>query len=675
MSCYGRVTPRRHTVDGGGLYGSGNIRDLIDFSDSDRTEQANNTTTFRKSQIDNVYKQYKFNTGVYDTVHEEESEATAPSQSRQQGGYVIPSSYVMISQTSLRDTGILRHSQNSDAASNSMRSYDISSSNQSLAAGGGSSRNSAAQQRRLSVESCTSGISFQSRASSVSSRSSTVQQQRRLSVESSNSSGMPCSKSSGIYGTSNRRRLSISTTGTSCESRADSQVDEYGRTSFYSDTTASSSVASSFQAPGGNSTRVLPKAVTSRSSVAQGRRRLSIESSNLGLSSQSRGTRSSAVQGRRLSVDSNSSGKMSYQSRSSKQSHQATTSISSVSRRLTVDNSDLSMSSSISNGTKSYQQLYNSVRTGGTSGANQENGQYYPYQIDFNVMNQGQSIPGSKRAIHIRFGFASTIALSRGMTGLDCRGEEHDIMAAWSITGGKRAVLMDGKEIQYSVGNSNASRRADIFEASWRMGGHVYQLKLYAYPPSTGSPEKRDPKWRQYSLIIDGKSYFDLPFVHDLGHTAYCNLNLPSLSVHCNDSVSISGFTTGSSTAGAIITNTKEDIQARINMQRSLISARKNQESHNKCKNRSPTPSSVGTSATSGTSSNSIGTMGLENMGINESICSVAHSSVLSELDQSGYSTDVDNRTLHQSNTSKSSKANEDISIMPSPGVNKFAFF
>lgn len=527
----------------------------------------------------------------------------------------------------------------------------------------------------------------------MSSRSSAAQQQRR----SSNSSGIPSSKSSGIYGTSNRRRLSISTTGTSCESRADSQVDEYGRTSFYSDTTASSSVASSFQAPGGNHARVLPKAVSSRSSVAQGRRRSSIESSNLGPSaSQSRGTpsnhhppgnnnkssaqggsRSSAVQGIRLSVDSNSLGNVSYQSRSSKQSHQATTSIPSVRRRLTVDNSDLSMSSSIGSGTKSYQQLYNSVRTGGgTPGANQENGQYYPYQIDFNVMNQGQSIPGSKRAIHIRFGFASTVALSRGMTGLDCRGEEHDIMAAWSITGGKRAVLMDGKEIQYSVGNrSNASRRADVFEASWRMGGHVYQLKLYAYPPSTGSPEKRDPKWRQYSLIIDGKSYFDLPFVHDLGHTAYCNLNLPSLSVHCNDPVSISSFTTGSSTAGAIITNTKEDIQARINKQRSLISARKNQESHNKCKNRSPTPSSVRTSATSGTSSNSIGTMGLENMGIIESICSVDHSSVLSELDQSGYSTDVDNRTLHQSNTSKSSKTNEDISIMPSPGVNKFAFF
>ena len=157
--------------------------------------------------------------------------------------------------------------------------------------------------------------------------------------------------------------------------------------------------------------------MSSRNSVAQGSRRLSIESSNSGVSSQSRGTRSrqsnnnkssaqgsrnSAVQGRRLSVDSNSSGRMSYQSRSSKQSHQATSSNPNVGRRLTVDNSDLSMSS-LGNGTPSYQQLYNSVRTGGgTSRANQESGQY-PYQIDFNVMNQGQSIPGSKRAIHIRF--------------------------------------------------------------------------------------------------------------------------------------------------------------------------------------------------------------------------------------------------------------------------------
>ncbi len=64
----------------------------------------------------------------------------------------------------------------------------------------------------------------------------------------------------------------------------------------------------------------------------------------------------------------------------------------------------------------------------------------------------------------------------------------------------------------------NAARRADILEAAFGMpGDHICQILCYAYKPAAGSPEKRDKRWKQYNLIIDGRSFFDLPKVFDLG--------------------------------------------------------------------------------------------------------------------------------------------------------------
>ena len=120
-----------------------------------------------------------------------------------------------------------------------------------------------------------------------------------------------------------------------------------------------------------------------------------------------------------------------------------------------------------------------------------------PYQIGFQVQNQGKQFSSSKRVIHFRFGFANATSMSQ------CRGEEHDIVVTWSITGGKRSISMDGREIQYSAGKrANESRRADVLEASWRMSDHVYDVKCYAYKPATGSPEKRDPRWVRHYLEV-----------------------------------------------------------------------------------------------------------------------------------------------------------------------------
>jgi hypothetical protein len=145
-------------------------------------------------------------------------------------------------------------------------------------------------------------------------------------------------------------------------------------------------------------------------------------------------------------------------------------------------------------GSAQYDNLSSSASTSGTTVANGGQGRC-PYQIAFQVQNTGKQVSSSKRIINFRFGFANATAISQGRTGTGCRGEEHDIVVTWSITGGKRTISMNDREIQYSTGRAaNESRRADVLEASWRMSDHVYNMKCFAYKPAAGSPEKRNPR-------------------------------------------------------------------------------------------------------------------------------------------------------------------------------------
>lgn len=118
-----------------------------------------------------------------------------------------------------------------------------------------------------------------------------------------------------------------------------------------------------------------------------------------------------------------------------------------------------------------------------------------PYQIEFQVENHGKQISGSKRTIHFRFGFANKCALSMGSTGHDCRGIEHHLCIMWSVTGSKRLISMDGREIMYSAGKrANESRRADVLHASWVIADHSYELMCYSYKPALRPFEKRDSR-------------------------------------------------------------------------------------------------------------------------------------------------------------------------------------
>jgi hypothetical protein len=97
--------------------------------------------------------------------------------------------------------------------------------------------------------------------------------------------------------------------------------------------------------------------------------------------------------------------------------------------------------------------------------------------------------------------------MADGLTGTDCRGEEHDVTIVWSITSGKRQISMDGKEIHY------ATNRASLLDFSWQSkGNHVIKLMCHAAPPMTAQPG-----FRQYDLSIDGQSFFTMPKVFQLG--------------------------------------------------------------------------------------------------------------------------------------------------------------
>jgi hypothetical protein len=106
-----------------------------------------------------------------------------------------------------------------------------------------------------------------------------------------------------------------------------------------------------------------------------------------------------------------------------------------------------------------------------------------------------------------RFGFANMSALANGEVGTACRGEEHDVTLVWSITSGKRLIMLDGKEVHYSH-----SRNA-IFDFSWTMrGNHVLKLIAHASPPLSPTPG-----FRQYDFFVDGQSFFSFPKVYRLG--------------------------------------------------------------------------------------------------------------------------------------------------------------
>jgi hypothetical protein len=79
----------------------------------------------------------------------------------------------------------------------------------------------------------------------------------------------------------------------------------------------------------------------------------------------------------------------------------------------------------------------------------------------------------------------------------------------WSLASGKRLITADGQEVHFSLGK----RAEGKFEASWTMhGGHMIKIVAHAAPALFYSPD-----FRQFDLLLDGCSFFDMPKIFELG--------------------------------------------------------------------------------------------------------------------------------------------------------------
>ena len=131
------------------------------------------------------------------------------------------------------------------------------------------------------------------------------------------------------------------------------------------------------------------------------------------------------------------------------------------------------------------------------------------YQIDWTSTASGKRLSATKRRVRFRFGFSNRDAIANGLTGNECRGEEHEVNLTWSLTSGKSVVIFDGQQIHFSVG-----RRGDAkFETSWSIqGGHMLKIVAHAAPPLRATPG-----FKQFDLMLDGLSYFAMPRIYELG--------------------------------------------------------------------------------------------------------------------------------------------------------------
>ena len=131
------------------------------------------------------------------------------------------------------------------------------------------------------------------------------------------------------------------------------------------------------------------------------------------------------------------------------------------------------------------------------------------YQIEWASTASGKRLSATKRRVHFRFGFSNRDAIANGLTGNECRGEEHEVSLTWSLTSGKSLVIFDGQQVHFSVG-----RRGDAkFETSWSIqGGHMLKIVAHA-----ALPLRATPGFKQFDLMLDGLSYFAMPRIFELG--------------------------------------------------------------------------------------------------------------------------------------------------------------
>jgi len=153
------------------------------------------------------------------------------------------------------------------------------------------------------------------------------------------------------------------------------------------------------------------------------------------------------------------------------------------------------------------------------------------YQINCSVGSSGKRVSVTKRRVRWRWGMASEDKFATGSTDVQSRVHEHEVALTWSLTSGKRLVLLDGKEVHYSTGRRTEGK----FQYSWTspgLGNHVFTIIAFAVTPMRSAHGSK-----QFDLLINGQSYSDFHNINELGvekdHTINRKLNIPP-NMGCN---------------------------------------------------------------------------------------------------------------------------------------------
>lgn len=132
------------------------------------------------------------------------------------------------------------------------------------------------------------------------------------------------------------------------------------------------------------------------------------------------------------------------------------------------------------------------------------------YQVDYTCVNVGKTVGATKRRIRWRFGFANPDAIEAEKVGPECRGEEHEIILNWSLTSGKRSLIVDGNALF-----DECRPLETTVEFMWEMrGGNVFKVKGSVKPKMW-----KDDNERQFDLLLNGKPFADFTQIFELGRT------------------------------------------------------------------------------------------------------------------------------------------------------------
>jgi len=133
------------------------------------------------------------------------------------------------------------------------------------------------------------------------------------------------------------------------------------------------------------------------------------------------------------------------------------------------------------------------------------------YQIDQCIASSGKRLPVSKRRVCWRWGIANEDALKDGGKGSECRGNEHIVTLIWSLASGKRQILCDGEETHFTTSRITKGN----FKYSWlasKFGNSVFTIT-----GRTTASFKSAASFKQFDLMINGKSCSDMCYLHELG--------------------------------------------------------------------------------------------------------------------------------------------------------------